>query len=879
MMYGLATMLLSAPASAGTAQITDPDLGTMLGCNFQTDIAVPFDHDLFAETPNGQSFRMVEWSTVKFPAQINPRATPDSLRVAGEINIPVQAVGSGLMLATAGYGGLDSKGVAAEGEIRYIDGRKQSFRLLVGEHAWPAWAGATGRMATPLDLGVNASGDRVTAASRWLPLSYPEIKVESLSLRSRDGLDLYVVGLAMHGCGGALPAAAADETAPAGFSFPIPLNFDLGPFRPAGIDSGRALVDRKLHIEGAELRRSDDSAARFFGVNLVGAGALPAAERAALVADGIVARGYDMVRMHHIDTEQALLNPKRGTGAEPTLRPDMLDRMDKLHAELSARGVYQFVEMWTLRAFRVGEGVQHPENVPGSHKYVAYLWPEWRRAQQEWFRAVYGRKNPYTGKKYADDPAVAIVEITNEDSLLVGWSGGAIEKLPAPHRRRLDELWTGFLRKRYPDEAALSAAWTGGQRPGLQAGESLAIGSVAREPNSRARTELFPTRRAADLVDFYATLEADYFQEMATFVKRDLGFTAPTVCTTSFAVPQADRQLSACDVVDIHPYWDPIAETTAFADQSILQPSGRYFERISSCQADKPCTISEVQHSWPNRFSHEAPLIWATLGARQGWSALLWFAWSHADIRDAPDGPNGALDLEGRFSSDAQMPAASAVFRAVRAANRTWTRWWSEDGLARDLAETQPIYPPETVGLSSYLSRQVRASFADSPPIVEPGTVEGQLWRDQVEPPSRWSPGRLVVSTGDLHAIVGDSRATEAAPDPAVLRATFSVPVSVSLVPSVEPGAWLLTVAGRTDRVGSLWSHGVPGMLVLGDGPALLERLKGTVDVHFTKRPTVVALEPTGAARAEVNVRPLGKGWWRMDADQQTPWFGIRESW
>lgn len=879
MIFSLAPTLLSAFVWAGSVPVIDPDLGMMLGCNFQYDIAVPFDHDLFAETPNGQSYRMVEWSSVKFPVQINPRATPDSLRVAGEVNIFVGALGSGLMLATAGYGGLDSHGVAAEGEILYVDGRKQNFRMLVGEHAWPAWAGATGRMATPLHLGINAGGDPITAASRWLPLSYPEVKVESLSLRSRDGLDLYVVGLSMHGCGGALPTTAANEGAPEGFYFPIPLNFDLGPYRPAGIDSGRLVVDRKIHIEEGELRRSDGSPARFFGVNLVGAGALPAVERAALVADGIVARGYDMVRLHHIDTEQALLNPKRGTGAEPTLRPEVLDRMDKLNAELSARGVYQFVEMWTLRAFRAGEGVQHPENVPGGHKYVSYLWPEWRRAQKEWFRAVYGRTNPYTGKKYADDPLVAVVEITNEDSLIVGWSGGAIEKLPAPHRRRLDELWTGFLRKRYADDAALTAVWVGGQRPGLQAGESLAIGSVAREPNSRARAELFPTRRAADLVDFYATLETDYFQEMATFVKRELGFAAPTVCTTSFAVPQADRQLSACDVVDIHPYWDPISETTAFADQSILQPSGRYFERISSCQADKPCTISEVQHSWPNRFSHEAPLIWATMGARQGWSALLWFAWSHADIRDTPDGPNGALDLEGRFSSDAQMPAASAVFRAVRAATRTWTRWWSEDGLSRDLAEGQPIYPPETVGISSYLARQVRTSFADLPPVARPGSAEGQPWRDQTEPPSRWSPGRLVLSTGDLHAIVGDSRATEAAPDPAVLRASFSVPVAVSLVPAVEPGAWLLTVAGRTDREGSLWSHGVPGMLLLGSGPAQIERLKGTVDVHYAKRPTVEALGPTGAPLGEVKLRRLGKGWWRIDADQKTPWFGIRESW
>jgi hypothetical protein len=670
--------------------------------------------------------------------------------------------------------------------------------------------------------------------------------------------------------------APADEGAPEGYSFAIPLAFDLGPYRPAQIDAGLATADRKISVQGGELVRSDGTAARFFGINLVGQAALPPVEAAAKLAQGVVARGYDMVRVHHVDTEQALLNPRRAESGQPTLNPEALARFDKVHAELSARGVYSFVEMWTLRAFASNEGVPGPEGVPGGHKYVAYVWPEWRRAQQDWFRAVYGRNNPYTGKKYADDENIAAVEITNEDGLLIGWNGGALERLPALHRRRLDELWTGFLRKRYPGEAELVAAWSGGPRPGLQSGESLAIGSIAREPSARSRAELYPARRSADLVAFYASLEQDYFAEMSTFIRRDLGFTAPIVCTTSFAIPQADRQLGACDLVDLHPYWDPMSESTAFSDTSILQPSGRYFERLSSCIQGKPCTVSEVNHTWPNRFAHEAPLVWAAIGARQGWSALLWFAWSHAEIRELPDGPAGALDMEGRFSTDAQMPAASAIFRSVAAATREWTRWWSEDGLARDLAEPQPIYPPEVVGIQSYLSRRVRTSFQEKPPaFVETQAEEREPWRDVITPPVRWSPGRLVVSTGDRHAIVGDSRATEAAPDPAVIRAHFTVPVAVSLVPAVQPGAWLLTVAGRTDRAGSWWSYGVPGMLVLGDGPALLERLRGTIDLHFAKRPNVVVLAASGVSGRDVPLRRLRNGWWRFDADQQTPWFGV----
>lgn len=790
-------------------------------------IPVSFDHDLFVESSGqGGYFRMVEWADLsRGPWNIlNLQGEPDALDLAGVHNLPVAASGRSLVLVTAGYGGLDSKGVAAEAEIVYGDGRTQPFRFLVGEHAWPAWAGASGRGAAALVLGKNAAGDTLTASVREIPLSFPGVELREIVFKGRSGLNLFLLGMTVNADGfGASPAA--DEGVPDGYRFPVPLTLAELPYQPARALHGRVLVN------GEDLRFEDRTPAKFWGVNLVGRGALPAVERAAKVAQGLAARGVNLVRLHHIDSEATLLNPKRLEPGEPLATPEALDRLDRFHAALRDQGVYSFVEMWTQRGFVEGEGVPGPIGVPVGNKYVGYAWAEWREAQKAWFKAVWDRENPYTGVKYADDPAVAFVELSNENSLLVAWSSGALERLPTVHRRKFDELWNTWLKAKYGGDGAIASAWTGSVHPGLDPGETLVIGTIAREPAQRSRTEVFPTRRAADLTEFYAGLERSYYAEMAAFV-RELGFTAPLVCGTAMGVPIADRQLAACDVIDTHAYWDPIGESTSFNDTSLLSDSSRWLERLAVCHAGKPCTLSEINTSWPNRYAHEAPLTWATIAARQGIDAVLWFAWSHDDIRDVPDGPNGALDLEGRTSADVQMWSAGEVFRRLEPAFWSYTRWWSDAGLNRDLAEPSALPIPQTIGVRSWLDERVRVDFGEPPAgeTIAQGFGAPGSGLDTVS----WSPGRLVVDSPTVKAVVGSPTPTKDSPNPTWLSVHNDTSVAVSLV-SLLPGEaddsnpWLLTAVGRTDREGSLWSRGGPGMLVLGAGPAQLERLTGRV--------------------------------------------------
>ncbi|MDP2315337.1 MAG: beta-galactosidase [Pseudomonadota bacterium] len=913
-------LLVSGPAAAAApATAAPPPTPASRGAYTQVDLAPLRNHDLFDGTA-APLFRLkatVPWAP-PVPLAFDPKAAPDvvllksadSPQAPAEVEIPVGRAARTIYVLAAGQGPLGVRDIAADGEIRYADGRTQPLKWMVGEQIWPAWAGATGRNADPLAIGWNPSGDLLTASLLTVDASWPDAPIASITVKSRVGpLSFAILAVTTADAPPVTVVPQADREPFEGYDFRVPALLDAPlPIDPALAVTGpaaRPIVVKDGHLAYAQAgseagQRVGQERARFWGINLVGLGALPDLDVADAYAASLARAGFNLVRPHHMDAdaEGTLVNPRRGEPGEPLALPEALDRMDRFHAALKAAGVYVYLETWTLRSFLPEEGVPSPRGLAVGNKYAPFFWPEYAEAKKAWVRALYDRVNPYTGLRYADDPAVALFEIANEDSLLVAWSGGALERLPGDHRRRLDERWNAWLRTRYTTDTALNTAWKGPVRAGLQLGETLSLDSVAREPSTRGRTELFPPARAADLARFYGELEAAHHADMARFLKEELGFRAPIVCNTSFGVPLAEAQLAACDVVDLHVYWDPIAEQNVYFDQAMIERPlhGRVLEKLAWCQDGRPCTMSELNHSWPNRYAHEAPLVWSSLAARQDLDAVVWFAYAHGAFDPAPDGPAGALDLAGRFSSWVQMPTASALFRsgAVAPPARRFVRWWSPDGLLRDLAEPSSLWIDAQVSWQSVLDNVLRTSFAALPPTLTPAPAPGSA-------PVRWWPeaGRWIVDTPAYQAIVGRTINPVLTPgpdgkppaaDPASLRVVLSSFASVSLAsldgaplaaasPTDGPSTRraLLTLAGRTERDGTLRSTGGPGTLVYGKGPARLERLDGFVDVRWTGRPEAWILDPTGAPVERVSLQRLGGGWWRLAIrGLSSPWVELR---
>ncbi len=207
---------------------------------------------------------------------------------------------------------------------------------------------------------------------------------------------------------------------------------------------------------------------RFFGVNLSFAGGLPAPADAPKIAGRLAKFGMNVVRFHHLDTG-AWPNGIRdgaapGTGA---LHPEALDRLGFLLARLKERGIYANMNLLVGRPFNAADGLPAEiEKLEWKDRHlVGFFDTRQLELQKDYARRLLTWKNPHTGLTLAEDPAVAFVEINNEQGLVHGWLGGNVDRLPEIFLTELRRQWNAWLRARHGDPAKLRAAWQSGEAP------------------------------------------------------------------------------------------------------------------------------------------------------------------------------------------------------------------------------------------------------------------------------------------------------------------------------------------------------------------------------------------------------------------------------
>ena len=99
-------------------------------------------------------------------------------------------------------------------------------------------------------------------------------------------------------------------------------------------------------------------------------------------------------------------------------------------------------------------------------------------AQKRYARQLLTHLNPYTKLTYAEDPAVALVEINNENGLIHTWMGGDSMPCPTCLRKTSVNSGTSGSANAMADTAALSNAWGAHDEP--LAAEMLANAKLTR---------------------------------------------------------------------------------------------------------------------------------------------------------------------------------------------------------------------------------------------------------------------------------------------------------------------------------------------------------------------------------------------------------------
>ncbi len=199
---------------------------------------------------------------------------------------------------------------------------------------------------------------------------------------------------------------------------------------------------------------------RLLGVNLCFGANFPTHADAEKVAARLAKFGANAVRFHHMDMQPApgglLSDDVR------TLDPGALDRLDFLIARLKDHGIYADLNLHVSRTY---PGLPTRDGMPSFHKGVDNFDPTAIRLQRDYARNLLTHVNPYTKARYADEPAVALVEINNENGLIHEWWTGQLDAMPDPFAGELTRQWNLWLAARYPDDPALRKAWGATSEP------------------------------------------------------------------------------------------------------------------------------------------------------------------------------------------------------------------------------------------------------------------------------------------------------------------------------------------------------------------------------------------------------------------------------
>lgn len=234
---------------------------------------------------------------------------------------------------------------------------------------------------------------------------------------------------------------------------------DLRPWQPAAAGAqGWVAVTEDGHYTLAGER------IRFLGVNIGAGAAFPTAARADVHAARLARFGINSVRLHHLEApwEPAGVLIDYPSGSSRQLSAARLDRLHYFVAALAREGIYTNLNLLVSREFQATDGLG-PEitQLGWKDQHVLGFFDATALAlHQEYATSLLSAPNPHRGGlPLAQDPAVAFVEIMNENGLVQKWYENVLDGLPAVYRATLQARWNAWLSEHYADTAALLAAW------------------------------------------------------------------------------------------------------------------------------------------------------------------------------------------------------------------------------------------------------------------------------------------------------------------------------------------------------------------------------------------------------------------------------------
>lgn len=666
---------------------------------------------------------------------------------------------------------------------------------------------------------------------------------------------------------------------------PFVMDHRAGGSSPADVSfllDGPAGKDGFVRVQNGHLAKGNGQRIRFWGVHFTdwsrGSVEIPSKEDAPMWAATLARFGVNLVRLHFLDLDspRGIIDP---TGADSrSFDPRQLDRLDFEVAEFKKRGIYVDLNLNVGRSYKAGDGVRDFARIRWAKGLTMYD-PRLIELEKEYARRLLTHVNPYTGTAYRDEPAVAIVEILNENGLYVGFHA------PTPYYD--DELtaqYNAWLEKCAPEELSKL-------RTLASVGKDAPVPRLTSLEAAAAPKERYETETA-----FYMDTEAKFYEDMHGYLKGDLGVKCPIIGTadhshTGSPYPML-AALSKLDVVDGHVYWEHPGSPGPVNTPMVNDPLDSTVVQLSrTALAGKPYTVSETNHPFPNEWASEGIPIIAAYGAFQDWDAIVMYTFEPKREPDWRPYVGDAFDISLDPVRMTEMAAGALMFLRgdVQCARQTVNRTYSKEEVleSRLLPHSEQPYFTPGFPLALPLEHAVRIQSLAGPPTDKFTATEADpivsdtaelAWYTSAE-----KTGLVTVETSRTQALIGFLKANHE-----VLRNlganitnNFAAIVLSSLdgQPLARSHQMLLTAGSRVANTGMKWNDSRTRLQNQGGPPTLIEPVAGTVTLRNLEKAadvSVAALDGAGKPIGDtIRAKKAAGGWVFPIGVPVTTWYVV----
>lgn len=651
--------------------------------------------------------------------------------------------------------------------------------------------------------------------------------------------------------------------------------------KPAGKHGHLQIKDDRFVFE-------DGTPVKFWGVNIASNRPYADSAKADKWAEFLAKHGINAVRFHKFSSHGLKKNISTG------LKPEKFKKLDYFHSRLKEEGIYYG---WShiyghkpkpgdkdkIIAYEEIKNLTFPwSHLNGATSGLVNFAPDLQKLNIRLTVNMLNHHNPYTGLKYANDPALAYIELQNEDNIFWGAIERSLNQSPT-YRKMLNRQFSSWLKNKYGSQESLEEAWG---TENIQEGQSLAKENIYPQPNhslfeSEYKKALKEDREISqhilDKMRFLYEKQVEFYDRFVQAI-RGTGYEGAIVasCWQAGSGPAHYYNLHAdyrTGFIDRHNYFGGSTghdlDTGKVNNQAMVNNPGSGLLSTGMQQViDRPFAISEWMSKIPNEWNAEsAPLIAIYGMGLQGWDASFNYASNNPFITGTIQAPNhGIYNAEsplqiGLYPALARMVYQQGVKegkviseRNVHIPSLKKGKQGFKEKVEQDYDNKRfkSFVPQEALAAGKvvvdFTERFKPSKKPDLKPYINNKTITsntGQL---------KWNyngKGYFTANTPSFKAVVGF--AENKRHDLGRVQLTTRNPFSVVMINSLEKGKsisdsrrLLITAVARAKNTGMKYNEDHTRVVKTGGPPILMEPVVFDLNLEREGNPKIHILDHDG---------------------------------